>query len=233
MSIHLARDLEKLKKDLLTMGAMVEEAIYESVTALRERRPEVARDVIEGDDRIDQWEIEVEEECLKILALHQPVAKDLRFIASVMKINNDLERMGDLAVNVAERAEFLATVAPIPVPRLLSQMAEAAMRMVRESLDAFVNCDSQSARRICKEDDEVDRYNREVIGEIQEMMERHPETIPRASHLFSVSRQLERIADHATNIAEDVVYMVEGEIIRHATSIDERAPSKLGTGGQP
>lgn len=228
MSIHLARDMEKLKKDLLTMGAMVEEAIYEAVTALRDRRPEVARDVIEGDDRIDRWEVEVEEECLKILALHQPVAKDLRFIASVMKINSDLERMGDLAVNIAERAAFLASLPPIPVPHQLGPMAEAAMRMARESLDAFVNCDSETARRICKADDEVDGYNREVIHELQELMERHPETIPRATHLFSVSRQLERIADHATNIAEDVVYMVEGEIIRHAGAGHECASRTAG-----
>ena len=215
MSLHLHRDLEKLKKDILTVGAMVEAAARKSVAALRERRPDLAREVIDGDTRIDRWEVDVEEQCLKILALHQPVAEDLRFIAAVIKMNNDLERVGDLAVNIAERALFLAEEAPIPIPETLKVMTEAAMCMLRESLDAFVNRDAASARITCKKDDQVDQYNRDIIRELEQLMEADPTTIGRRILLFSATRQLERIADHATNIAEDVVYLVEGEIIRH------------------
>jgi phosphate transport system protein len=146
------------------------------------------------------------------------VAEDLRFITAVMKINNDLERMGDEAVNIAEHAAFLSRSAPILVPPQLSAITTAAMRMVRESLDAFVSGDVKAAKRICGEDDEVDGLNREIIQAVWKMMQNDPQTIERATHLFSVSRHLERIADHATNIAEDVVYMVEGKIIRHHSS---------------
>ncbi len=215
MSKHLCHDMEKLRRHLLTMGVMVEEAVQKSIAGLHQRRPEISREVIDGDDRIDRMEVEVEEECLKMLALHQPVAEDLRFIAAVMKINNDLERMGDLAVNIGERAAFLATQPPITVPPELRAMADASMRMVRESLDAFVKRDTSAARKICQEDDEVDQSNREIVVILRRKMQSDPDSIERALHLFSVSRYLERIADHATNIAEDVVYMVEGEIIRH------------------
>lgn len=215
MPKHLQIEIRRLKKRILTIGVTVVEAIQKALTALHERREEIAREVIEGDRRIDRAEVEVEEECLKILALHQPVAEDLRFIAAVMKINNDLERMGDEAVNIAEHAAFLASTAPIPVPTQLKDMTEATMLMVRDSLDAFVNSDSRASRQVCARDDEVDQYNREIINIIWKMMEQDPKTIGRATHLFSVSRHLERIADHATNIAEDVVYMVEGKIIRH------------------
>lgn len=217
MSIHLQRDLEKLKRDILTMGAMVEEAVRKSIAALHGRHSELAREVIDGDTRIDRFEVEIEEQCLKILALHQPVAEDLRFIAAVIKMNSDLERMGDLAVNIAERAAYLATEPPVPIPNTLKAMMDASMQMVRASLDAFVNRDSQRARTIVGRDEEVDRYNREIIDELQQLMESDPSTIRRNTHLFSASRHLERIADHATNIAEDVVYLVEGEIIRHQT----------------
>jgi phosphate transport system protein len=220
MSMHLHRDLEKLTKDILTMGAMVEAAIRKSIAALNERRSTIAQEVIEGDTRIDRCEVDVEEQCLKILALHQPVAEDLRFIAAVIKMNNDLERMADLAVNIAERAVVLADGEPLPIPDTLKAMTDATMRMVRDSLDAFVNRDVVNARAICGQDDEVDQYNREIITELQEMMERAPETVRRALHLFSAARHLERIADHATNIAEDVVYLVEGEIIRHQSEED-------------
>ena len=223
MSLHLHRDLEKLKKDILTMGAMVESAVRKSIRALHERRASLAQEVIDGDERIDRWEIDVEEQCLKILALHQPVAEDLRFIAAVVKMNSDLERMGDLAVNIAEQALFLASEPPLPVPATLTAMSEAAMRMARESLDAFVNRNTSAARAICAQDDEVDQYNRDIIVELERLMEADPRTIGGRVRLFSVSRHLERIADHATNIAEDVVYLVEGEIIRHRS---ERLPER-------
>jgi phosphate transport system protein len=227
MSMHLQRDLERLKKDILTMGAMVEEAVRKSITALLERRPEVSKEILDGDSRIDRWEVDVEEQCLKMLALHQPVAEDLRFIAAVIKMNNDLERMGDLAVNIAERAAHLAGENPIPIPDMLRSMTEASMRMVRSSLDAFVNRDPARARAICAQDDEVDEYNREIIAELQRMMEADPRTIRGNMHLFSATRHLERIADHATNIAEDVVYLVEGEIIRHKFEELPQEPSGI------
>ncbi|HWP84246.1 MAG TPA: phosphate signaling complex protein PhoU, partial [Terriglobia bacterium] len=149
------------------------------------------------------------------LALYQPVAEDLRFIAAVMKINNELERMGDEAVNIAEHAVFLARAPAIPVPPQLKAMTASAMRMVLQSLEAFVERDVAAAYRICAEDDEVDALNREIISAVWKMVQNDPKTVERATHLFSISRHLERIADHATNIAEDVVYIVEGKIIRH------------------
>jgi len=215
MAKHLQIEIERLKKRLLAVGGEVVDAIQKALFALEARRAEIASQVMQGDGRIDRGEVEIEEECLKLLALYQPVAEDLRFIAAVMKINNDLERMGDEAVNIAEHAAFLARAEPISVPPQLSMITTAAMRMVQESLDAFVNSDVQEARRICAEDDEVDELNREIISAVWALMKKDPQTIERATHLFSVSRHLERIADHATNIAEDVVYMVEGKIIRH------------------
>ena len=218
MSKHLQNEIEKLKRRLLAIGVTVVEAIQKALLALDARHGEIAREVMEGDKQIDAAEVELEEECLKLLALYQPVAEDLRFIAAVMKINNDLERMGDEAVNIAEHASFLSRMEPIAVPPQLKDITEAAMRMVHESLDAFVLGDVSAARRICAEDDEVDRLNREIINAVWRMMRDDPETVERATHLFSVSRHLERVADHATNIAEDVVYMVEGKIIRHHAS---------------
>jgi phosphate transport system protein len=215
MSKHLERDLENLQRDLLTLAASVEEAIHLAIHALRDRDTASAQRVIDGDTQIDQEENQVEEECLKILALHQPVAIDLRRIAAAMKINTDLERMGDLAEDIAERALTLARPPFIPIPATLQRMTDLTTTMVRQSLDAFVNLDANLARRVCRLDDEVDRYNKEMIEELMRTMERTPEMVPPGLSMFSAVRHLERIADHATNIAEDVVYLVEGEIIRH------------------
>jgi phosphate transport system protein len=212
---HFQIEIERLNKHLLAVGTEVLETLRKALTALEDRRPEMAKQVIEADQAIDVSEVEIEEECLKLLALYQPVAEDLRAIAAVMKINNDLERMGDEAVNIAEHAAFLASRDPFPVPPQMALIAEVSMRMVRESLEAFVYNDVREAARIIAEDDEVDRLNREVIDAVAKAMRRDPETIESAMHVFSVSRHLERIADHATNIAEDVVYIVEGTIIRH------------------
>ena len=223
MSRHLEIEIERLNKRILTIGETVVVAIQKALRALHERDEQLARNVLEGDRLIDSAEVEVEEECLKLLALYQPVAEDLRFIAAVMKINSDMERMGDEAANIAGHALFLAGQDPIPMPPRLKDLSEAAMRMVRESLAAFVKGDVSAARHICAEDDEADQYNREVINTVWKMMSAEPQTVERATHLFSVSRHLERIADHATNIAEDVVYMVEGKIIRHGAGL---APPK-------
>lgn len=215
MTKHLQRDMDSIHREILGLSSMVEEAIDKAGRALRERRIDLADEVIRNDEEIDQREVHVEEECLKILALHQPVAVDLRRIATVLKVNSDLERIADLAVNIAERVRALARYPDFPIPGKLERMTDLATLMVRNSLDSFVNLDSQAARRICLLDEEVDRYNREVIDELRSLMESQPALVQPALHCFSASRHVERIADHATNIAEDVIYLVEGEIARH------------------
>jgi phosphate transport system protein len=215
MSKHLERDLETLQRDILGMGAAVEEAVYKAIRALQDRDADLAREVIDGDNAIDESENRVEEECLKILALHQPVAIDLRRVAAVLAINVDLERMADLSVDIAERAEALAGPPYLPVPDDLQRMTDLTTTMVRQALDAFVNLDVFQARRVVRLDDEIDRLNADVIAEIVGMMRESPDFIEPGLSLFNAVRHLERIADHATNIAEDVVYLVEGEIVRH------------------
>jgi phosphate transport system protein len=215
MSKHLQRDLDQLQKDILGMGTAVEEAVTRAVRAVLDRDADLAREVIEGDDPIDLQENQVEEECLKILALHQPVATDLRRIASILLINTDLERMADLAVELAERAVHLAKPPLLPIPESLPVMSDLTTSMVRQSLDSFVHLDAVHARRVVRLDDEVDRHNSEIIDVLIGLMKRSPDFIAPGLSMFSVVRHLERIADHATNIAEDVVYLVEGAIVRH------------------
>lgn len=218
MSKHLERDLEAVKRDLLEVGSLVEEATDKAITSLTERRADLAAEVIEADEVVDQREVVIEEECLKILALHQPVAADLRYVVGILKVNNDLERMGDQAVNIAERARFLAERAALSVPLELRRMGSVVRRMVRSSLDAHVNLDAGLARSILAMDDEVDTIHREMFGLLQRRIREDPELVERAIAHLSASRDLERIADLATNIAEDVVFMVEGEVIRHRGS---------------
>ncbi len=215
MTKHLNHDLDRLKKEMLAMGAMVEEAINQAIRSLVDRDPALARAVFAGDDAIDRKELEVEDACLKMLALHQPVAGDLRYIVAVLKVNNDLERMGDLAQNIAERALFLATHEPLQVDFDFARMVATVRRMVSQSLDALVENDPHLARRVCAQDDEVDALQRSMFEQLTALMMRDPSTVERAVQVLSVSRHLERIADSATNIAEDVVFMVEGENIRH------------------
>jgi phosphate transport system protein len=215
MSKHLERDLETLQQNLVTLAGSVEEALHKSIRALQERNARLAEEVIAGDDRIDADENQVEEDCLKMLALHQPVAIDLRRIAAALKINGELERMADLAEDIAERAVHLAGLQPVPVPAKLQRMTDLTTSMVRQSIDAFINLDARQARMICRLDDEVDRYNEEIIAELIAAMRSSPALVEPGLSFFSATRHLERIADHATNIAEDVVYLVEGEIIRH------------------
>jgi phosphate transport system protein len=215
MSKHWERDLDNLQRHLMALAASVEEAIFKGTRALRERDVALAREVVASDSAIDQEENYVENECLKMLALHQPVAIDLRRVIAALKINTDLERMADLAVNIAERALSLAELPRIAVPDNLQRMTDLTTSMVRQSLDAFVMLDAEQARRVIRLDDEVDRYNREIIAELIGHMKQAAELVPAFMSFFSGVRQLERIADHATNIAEDVVYLIEGEIIRH------------------
>jgi phosphate transport system protein len=215
MPKHLEHELERLKRQILSLSALVEESVRDAVLALERRDERLAQQVIERDVEVDQAEVDLEEECLKVLALHQPVAIDLRFIVAALKINNDLERIGDLAVNVAERAQYLAAHDPVEIPFDFAAMAEKARNMVRVSLDALVNLDPHLAREVCAADDEVDAMNREMYLAVQRRILERPDQIAALIHLLSTSRHLERIADHATNIAEDVLYMVEGEIVRH------------------
>lgn len=214
MSVHLHRDLDKLQKRIVTLAGDVEAHIERAVKALFTHDAELAQAIMVGDTAIDLEENEIEEDCLKILALHQPVAVDLRRVTAILKINSDLERMGDLAENIAERVFALCTEGTVPTPPAFQQMADLTTTMVRDALDAFVNLDANLARRVCRLDEEVDRYNREIIDQVIAFMKRSTE-VEAGLNLFSVCRQLERIADHATNIAEDVVYLAEGAIIRH------------------
>jgi phosphate transport system protein len=227
MSKHLQRDLEKLQHQLLALSSSVEEMINRACRALRNKQADMAEQVIRSDNAIDQQEVAIEEECLKILALHQPVAIDLRRTATAMKVNNDLERIADLAVNIAERAVCLAVHPELEIPANLHQMAELATAMVREALDSLVRLDVHLARQVCARDERVDAFNREVIDDLRAEMHARPETIEAALHLFSAARHIERIADHATNIAEDVIYLVEGEIARHKH--DDPAPPTISS----
>ena len=215
MPKHLQHALDKLKRSIFSLSGMVEESVRDAVRALDRRDSRLAQKVIDADLEIDHAEVDVEEEGLKILALHQPVAIDLRFIVAVLKINNDLERIGDLAVNIAERAQFLATHEKVDIPFDFAGMAEKAQAMVKQSLDALVNLDAGAALAVCAADDEVDAMNRQMYLQVGEGIREHPDQVESLTHLLSVSRHLERIADHATNIAEDVIYMVRGEIVRH------------------
>jgi phosphate transport system protein len=220
MSKHLLRDLDNLQRDILALAGLVEEAIHKATRALRERNLKLAREVIAGDPQIDSEENHIDEECLKMLALHQPVAIDLRRIAAAMMINTDLERMGDLSEEIAERAAHLTSQPPIPIPRKLQQMADITTMMVRQSLDSFVNLDTHLAQMVIRMDDEVDRLNVEIIDEVVQSMKSSPDLIDAGLSLFSATRHLERIADHATNIAEDVLYLVEGEFVRHRSVVN-------------
>lgn len=214
MTTHLQREIENLKKKILYMSAEVEESLRKAVDSLVKRDARMAREVMEADSLMDHLEVEIEEDCLKILALHQPVAIDLRYVVAVLKINSDLERIGDEAVNIAERAAFLAAH-PIDLALDFMAMGTSAQAMLKKSIDALVNLDTDMAREVRVSDDEVDEMNRHMYSVIQDYIRQHPDRVVESVHLLSTSRHLERIGDQATNIAEDVIYMVEGEIVRH------------------
>jgi len=212
---HFQKDLENLQRALLRLAGYVEDAVASATAALRSGDIDAANAVIRGDDEIDELENEIQVECLKILALYQPVAIDLRRISSVMMITTDLERIGDLAVGIAERAIVLARPPFVSLTDQIGEMTDRALRMLRESLDAFVNSDPATAVRVIRADDEVDRHNDELIRRLVVGMKQSPELVEPSLSMFSAVRHLERIADHATNIAEGVIYLVNGEIVRH------------------
>jgi phosphate transport system protein len=218
MTRHIERQIDQLKERILHVGTLVEEAISKSITALINRDASLAQRVMASDEEIDRMEVEVEEECLKILALYQPVAADLRFVVAVLKINNDLERMGDLAKNIAKRVSQLAAGRPCPLPPEIRTMAMQTQEMVKQSLDAVVNADPALARQVREEDDAVDAARQKIRKRVMQTLQEGSDDVESLLRMNSVSKHIERIADMATNVAEDVIYMVEGEIVRHRAS---------------
>lgn len=225
MTRQYQRQIDKVKKMILQLTALVEETLQASVKATTERNIELAQRVVVADAEIDQFEVEIEEECLKLLALYQPVAIDLRYIVAVLKINNDLERIGDLAVNIAKRAlEVFQSGESIEVPFDLAAMLSRTVSMVKRSSDALVDLDTELAQNVRESDDEIDDLHRQAFKVTQAQIREHPERVESYISYLSMSRNLERIADHATNIAEDVIYMVNGDIVRHRNGEDETSP---------
>lgn len=215
MAIHLQIEVEKLKHQILELGSLVEEHLQLALRSVEENSEEQARQVIDGDDKIDEREIEVEEECLKILALHQPVAVDLRYLIAVLKINNELERIGDMSVNIAERSLALHQGPRVNAPFDVHKMGERVGVMLKLSLDSLIRYDEKLAHEVQRIDDEVDQMNRQTYETVKRMIREDINNLESMTHFLSISRNLERIADHAENIAEDVLYMIEGEIVRH------------------
>ena len=215
MKTHFQQELNELKSELLRMAGLAERAISNAVEALVKRDTPLAKKTIQGDAQINEMEINIDERCLNLLALHQPMAADLRFITSAMRINTELERIGDQAVNIAERVIFLNQEAQLKPYIDIPRMAEITQSMVKDVLDAFVNGDARLARSVCERDDQVDALNDQVFRELLTYMMSDPKTITRAVHLIIVSRCLERISDHATNIAEGVIFMVQALVIKH------------------
>jgi phosphate transport system protein len=217
MALHLERQATRLKKQVLALGAMVEEVVRDAITAIDTRDADLAKRVISADAQIDRAEIDMEEECLHTLALHQPVAFDLRYVVAILKINNELERIGDLAVNIAEQALFLAAQPPVtPMPLRFADMQERVQVMLHGALDALVSIAPDEARAVRLMDAQLDEMHKRTYAQVEERIRQNPADAERIIHFLNVSRQLERIGDHAVNIAEDVVYMAEGELLRHS-----------------
>jgi len=215
MTAHLQHELESLKKSLLSLSAQVEKIVRQATKAFTEGDTQQATEVIESDRTVDAQEVVLEEECLKILALHQPVAIDLRFIIAVLKINNDLERIGDLAVNIAEAAARRTDQSPLPEGFDLVPVADRAQKMLALSMDSLVNMDTKVAREVCAADDEVDAEKRRISRLVVATIKEDPTNLDLLIQILLVARHIERIADLATNIAEDTIYMVDGDIVRH------------------
>jgi len=215
MHRHFDDELKGLKEKILMMGGLAEEQVQGALRALLERDSDLARKVIENDHRVNSMDVEVDEDCLRLLALQQPTARDLRFITTAMKISTELERISDLAENICERAVELNEEPQLKPYIDIPRMANWSLGMVKEALDAFVNNDAELARKVCRDDDFVDDLTHQLFRELLSFMLENPQTITRAIRITFIAKYLERIADHATNVAELVVYMAEGKIIRH------------------
>ena len=218
MERHLDVEMNDLKNKLLLMGGSVESQLQDVLQALTERNSDLAIRVVENDLPVNKLDVEIDEDCLRLLALHQPAAGDLRFITTTMKISAELERMSDLAENIAERAIELNKEPQLKPYIDIPRMAELTIQMVKECLDAFVNRDAELARKVCRDDDFVDDLTEQLFRELVSFMLEDPRTITRAVRLTFIGKYYERIADHATNVAELVVYLVEGKIIRHTAA---------------
>jgi len=232
MPKHLQRELEKLKKRILTLGTMAEERFRMAMRAMDRRDADLAAEIIKLDYEIDELEVEIEEDCLKILALYQPVAVDLRFISAVIKINNDLERIGDEAVNIARCIKYMSVRERVEVPIDYQKMSEEVASMLRMSLDALINLDPDMAFKVLTLDDIVDKIYGEAYDTIKKIMQEKPDRVGYLINAFLIARHMERIADHATNIAEEVIYLIEGEIIRHGNWGKEGSTPERGDPGQ-
>ena len=218
MRVHFQREIDKLKQQILEMSAEVEETVSDAVRAVETRDPALAKAVVAHEVHTNAREVDIEEECLKILALHQPVAADLRYLVAVLKINHDLERIGDLAVHIAEGALLLSEMPPVEIPLQLGEMAAKSQQMLKKVLDAFVSEDVAAAREIRLVDSELDAMNRATSARIKAEIPRSPAVLEPLLKLMHIARHLERIGDHATNIAEDLIYLIEGKIVRHTTA---------------
>ena len=223
MRVHLQRDVDKLKQQILALSAEVESDVRTAVRAIEDRDEDLARQVVDREAQTNGMEVDVEEDCLKILALHQPVAADLRYIIAVLKINQDLERIGDLAVHIAERGLFLCEQPPINIPLRLGEMADKAQAMLKKVLDAFVNLNDAAAREVCADDREIDAINRDIFKQVKKAVAVSPASFETLLQIMHIARHLERIADHATNIAEDLIYLIEGRIVRHTQEVSDKA----------
>jgi phosphate transport system protein len=215
MTVHLQRDLDSLKKDIVHLGSLVQNSTQSVVEFLGTKSEQQLQDVLEYEDRINELEVDIEEHCLKVLALHQPVAIDLRFIIVIMKVNNDLERMGDQAVNISHRVKSLIDGPELPISLPIDEMTNAVQRMVSLSLEALVSQDPAIARKVVDMDDIVDDLNARTYDLIRETIQANPSLVNSAMSMATISSNLERIGDLCTNIAEEVIFMVEGQVIRH------------------
>jgi len=223
MSKHLQNAIEELKGKVLFLGSVVEASLRHAVESVEKRDAQLAERVIAGDAEVDRLEVNIEEECLKMLALYQPVAADLRFIVAVVKLNSDLERIGDQAVGIAEQSAYLASQRRIELPTGIRLMGEKAAWMVKSALDALIRRDPELARRVCAADDEIDTLKRDMLLWIEDAIAGNMGDLDLYIRALTIPRKLERIGDHATNIAEDVIYMTEGSIVRHLPC-DSRQP---------
>jgi len=218
---HLQREIGSIKDKVVLLSATVEQNVSLATKAVQNKNPELAREVIDSDYLIDQKEVEIEEDCLKVLALHQPVAVDLRFLIAVLKMNNDLERIADLAVNIAEKAIYLSLRKEVTDPISFNEMVIKVKDMLRMSVEALVDLDIDKAKLILKSDNDIDEINRDHYYVVRKLIKAGKHDVNDLVHLLDVSRNLERIADHSTNIAEDIIYMISGEIIRHSQKLEE------------
>ncbi len=219
MSKHLEKEMSALKRELLSLAAMVEDMVAKAVRSIEEKNEELANQVILMDEQVDENEVHIEEECLKILALHQPVAIDLRYIIGALKMNNDLERIGDLAVNIAQRVSTINKRPHVKSPFDYQHMSVLTRTMLHRAIDSLIGLDKARAKQVCLEDSKVDDLNRQMYQQVFAAIKETPEHVETLIQYLAVSRNLERIADYSTNIAEDVIYMVEGVIVRHSPDL--------------